>query len=280
MIPEVHDPRQRVREVLEANGFGWEEAKCRAIITSRVAMGLGSRDSEIDNLLGQYKFRKLLFWLTDKMSAGPFTTDSLRQNTGLNEQALREYLDILNFHRLVNHIGDTWQMAPEVGAATFGPTLERYVAQKFNGDLHWFAASGVCLEDFAYNDFDVVAVRGQSIVVVECKLTDPDHVEDSHIEAFFERHEFLIPDFSLLLIDTDKPVGALAERLTDYVLRRTGQSGQLVPPKELGSRASAFSVIQFIYVASANAKKTDGLLRSLQLCLRHYHSHRRVAVWG
>lgn len=281
MASEVYDPRERVREVLEANGFGWEEPeRPGTIIRSRIAMGLGGRDDEINNCLRSHEFRRLLYWLSDRKSSGPLTIECLSQKTGLNEQRLREYLEVLNFHRLVNHIDGAWGMAPEVDAAAFGPTLEWYVARRFNADLHWQATWGVHLKDFAYNDFDVVAIRGQNIVVVECKLTGPDNIEDSHIEAFFERHSFLAPDFSLFLVDTNTSTRTLATRINDYVLKRIGPAGQPISPLELDPGGNAFSTVQFIYVANTNAGCTDRLLRSLQLCLRHHHSCRRVATWG
>lgn len=273
---DYYNARDRVRKVLEANGFGWEEPAYAAdIIRSRTATGLGSRDNEIETSLRSYKFRRLLYWLVDKRSTGPFTIELLSQKTGLNKEQLQEYLDLLDFHRLVNHIDDKWHLASEVCAESFSPTLEWYVAQRFNEDLHWQAAWRVHLKDFAYNDFDVIATRGQRIVVVECKLTNPEHIEEHQIEAFFERHRFLSPDFSLFLVDTNSAVQALADRIK-AVIERTGQHPGLI---ELDPKGNAFYISSFVYVANTNVGN-DSLLRSMQTCLRHYHSKRRVAVWG
>lgn len=280
MTSDAYGLRQQVREFLEANGFGWEEPEHpAAILRSRIATGLGWRDNEIEKCLRNHKFRRLLYCLIDKRSSGPFTIASLIHETGVNKGRLQKYLEMLDFHKLVKHSDERWCVAPEVEVQGFGPSLEWYVAHTFITDLHWQAAWGVYLKDFAHNDFDVVAIRGQRIAVVECKLGNPLHIEDSHIEAFFERHKFLAPDFSLFLVDTESPPQKLAERVNDYVIEWLGQGGEQTRLTNLGS-GHVFHIRPSVYVADTNAGGPNGLLRSLQLCLRHNHSIRRVGVWG
>jgi hypothetical protein len=166
-----------------------------------------------------------------------------------------------------------------------GATDEWYVADLFNGRLHWTATTNVLLEDTEFNDFDVVAVRGNEIAHVECKTSAPTRkgIPDEDLRALAGRHFFLQPTFTLLLVDTNSPVQDLANRfdqvLVDYVQATRAGTG-MAPVGRFDPVDNAGNVLHSwrnIYVGNASTGAKNGILRTLQLTVRHYSTHVRWA---
>lgn len=273
----VFQSREVVREVLEARGFGWAEpTRPNRVLRSKTDMGFSR--PQLDLHMDKYKFRRLLRWLIERRTEGPFAEAFLCKQIGCKQESLQEYLEALAKDRLVSYLDSKWGIVPEVEIDSFGPTLEWYVAQKLAEKLHWHATPSVYLDDIDCNDFDVVAVRGSDIVMVECKTTEPDRIEEDDITTFCKRHNFLGADLSLLLVDTDKPVERLAARVDSFA-RELGD--KLPAPVKVDPGAHVFWIRRYIYVGNTYAGAGDGVLRTLQTCLRDYHTRvRRLMFWG
>ncbi len=274
---ELANCRPHVQEFLESRGFVWlEQNKPCQVLHSRTSIGL--RESKIDACYNSYTFRRLLKLLTTKRSEGPFSESFLAQKTGCsNGEKLREYLDILLLEGLVEQQGNSWAIHPEVAADNDGPTMEWYVAQKFAEKLHWSATPSVCLDGLPCNDYDVIAVRGSEMMCVECKCTEPDRIEPREVEAFHERHQFLAPKLSLLLVDSSKPIDSLAARVSKAFYNDRDN-----PPLKDTGGGRMFFIFPNVYVADTRTdNRSDGILTSLQDCLRHhYTNYRPVAAIG
>jgi hypothetical protein len=161
---------------------------------------------------------------------------------------------------------------------SLGPTVEWYVAELFNRELHWAATTNVLLEDIAYNDFDVVGVHGNEIAHVECKTSAPNQVSDDELIALAERHHFLKPAFTLLLVDTSASVQGLATRVGNVVLRHQAVTAPFMP---IAPNASVLNGKRNVYVGNANTNVSNGLLKTLRLTVRHYSTEvRGMGVYG
>src|SRR6266852_5966726 len=172
-------------------------------------------------VLGQHTISR--FSLIGLGGSAVCNVDALANKLSRSTAAVLDSFGILDVAELMRKEGDCWVFtptgdSPEPRVDSLGPTVEWYVTSLLNNQLHWTATTNVYLEDTAYNDFDVVGVHGNKIAHVECKTSAPNQVSDDELVALAERHYFLEPAFTLLLIDTNSPVQELADRF-DQVLR-------------------------------------------------------------
>lgn len=277
-------PRAVVKNTLEANGFGWisnplldpvEDWTKLPVLHRRGAAVFG------DNLLppefASYEFRKLLRYLINSRGGTVCDVDAVAATLSQNSASVAKSFEVLETAGLLEREGQYWVFVPTVDS--LGPTLEWYVASLFNKHLHWAASSNVYLEDIAFNDFDVLAVRGNEIAHVECKTSAPGNVPESDLVALTERHYFLEPAFTLLLIDTSSSVGELASRLEDVISKRFDAPVAHVQPVD--QKGNVFNGMKNIYIGNASKGASNGLLRTLQLTLRHYSTRVRGKMfWG
>lgn len=279
----AHDrqPWERVKDLLESRGFGWLELDRRSnVLVSRTDIGFGYPERSLASLLGRYKFRRLLWCLIDKKSGGPVTVEALSRRVGCSEELLQDYLGVLGEHGVVSLTDGRWCLVPEVELGSYGPTFEWYVSLKFVADLHWNAAQSVWLEDAPmhledpFNDYDVVAVHGSELAVVECKTSVT--IEEKNIDAFASRHRFLKPDLSLFLWDTDKPVDELAEAVQRAMKSRNAPVNLRASQGNGKRRQNRFYWVRpNVYVASCFPDAADGVLHALRLTLRHHYATAR-----
>jgi hypothetical protein len=94
-----------------------------------------------------------------------------------------------------------------------------------------------------------------------------------------ERHYFLEPAFTLLLVDTNSLVQDLANRLDQVLVRRvisTGTGGAPAAKFEpIGGSTNVLNNWRNLYVSNANADARNGLLRTLRTTVRHYSTQVR-----
>lgn len=276
------DPDVVVRETIEARGFAWLKngRPGQELLLSRSNMGFGSSNAdEYEKYLRTSRtFRRMLALLVDKQDDAPYPEEVLARKSGCNDRGrLRDYLTVLEGERLVACTDGAWALAPDVSAKQFGPTFEWLVSRTFVERMHWPAAHSVSLEDCEYNDYDVIAVRGSEIIVVECKATHA--VEDQELHAFARRHQFLLPTLSILLVDTKEPLPKLAKRLDKCGKIGGFQTCKIDPKEGLFLLIPGDSAATSLYIANT-AAGTDGILRALQLCIRNHVGPRAGAgIW-
>ena len=104
-------------------------------------------------------------------------------------------------------------------AASFGGTLEWYVARELRRWLGFDVATGVKFHARGIGgDLDLVAAGEGKLIYVELKSSPPKHLSNGEIRAFFDRVRLVRPDLALFVVDTalrlsDKVVPMLTEEL-------------------------------------------------------------------
>jgi hypothetical protein len=280
--------RDVVKNTLEATGFGWIDNHAldpvvdwakRRVLHSRTAIGFET--DPFAPALASYEFRKLLRHLI--LLRGQPVCDLLAvgQRLGQGSEAVHGYFAVLTDAGLLTQENTCYTFIPTVDS--LGPTVEWYVADLFDGRLHWAATTNVLLEDTEFNDFDVIAVHGTDIAHVECKTSAPDQVSDGELIALAERHYFLQPSFTLLLDDTSSAVLELAKRLdqvlVNYVQATGAGTGMTVPGgfQPVDTSGNVLHGWRNVYVGNTSTKVKNGILRTLQLTVRHYSTRVRWA---
>lgn len=97
-------------------------------------------------------------------------------------------------------------------AASFGGTLEWYVARELRGRFGFDVAAGVKFHaPEVGGDLDVVAAAEGRLLYLEMKSSPPKHLAPDEVGAFFRRVRALRPHLAIFVMDT-------ALRLSDKVL--------------------------------------------------------------
>lgn len=97
-------------------------------------------------------------------------------------------------------------------AASFGGTLEWYVARELRGRYGFDVAAGVKFHaPEVGGDLDVVAAAEGRLLYLEMKSSPPKHLAPDEVGAFFRRVRALRPHLAIFVMDT-------ALRLSDKVL--------------------------------------------------------------
>jgi hypothetical protein len=93
-------------------------------------------------------------------------------------------------------------------AASFGGTLEWYIARELHRWLGFDVAAGVKFHASGVGgDLDVVAAAEGRLVCLEVKSSPPKHLSDGEVRAFFERLDLVRPDVALFVMDTALRLG-------------------------------------------------------------------------
>lgn len=111
-------------------------------------------------------------------------------------------------------------------AASFGGTLEWYVARELRGRLGFDVAAGVKFHaPDVGGDLDVVAAAEGRLLYLEMKSSPPKHLAPDEVGAFFRRVRALRPHLAIFVMDT-------ALRLSDKVLPLLQAELSTQPPPE------------------------------------------------
>lgn len=273
MVIESFGP-DLVREELEARGFGVGSVDLPGIVASRTDIGFGLDVGDLAPRLERYSFRKLLRYLISRGDSWSPTADLERSVT---PPCLEAYATLLEAHGLLTRGEHGWRMElnppplpldhpnaahPRPSITDFGPTLEWCVADAFSRRLHWAADWHIQLESAPCNDFDVVAVRGSLLAVVECKAQRARDVDEGDVAMFVERHQYIGASLSILLVDTDEAVDKLAHRVARRCYPVRNDLAQEVP----GGTNCAFRSVAGLYVVRGE----KGLHTGIGLCLQDY----------
>ena len=103
----------------------------------------------------------------------------------------------------------------------FGATLEWFVAQVMEKE---FACPAIWGAKFGHlkagGDYDVLSWVERNLLYLEVKSSPPKHIEGTEIGSFMDRLDALMPNFAILLVDTelrmkDKVIPLIEEQLAD-----------------------------------------------------------------
>jgi hypothetical protein len=154
--------------------------------------------------------------------------------------------------------------------ASFGPTLEWFIAEMFRTEFASPAIYGVSLkETVSGGDYDVISAWNNRLLLVEVKSSPPRGIEIGEISTFFSRFDELLPDLAILFNDTqlrmrDKLVVLFEEELG----RRHGKrSTALYPVERL--HEELFQVNHRIFIINSRKDVMGNVMRCLKDYLRH-----------
>jgi hypothetical protein len=157
--------------------------------------------------------------------------------------------------------------------ASFGPTLEWFVAQMFQREIASPAIYGVRFKETSGGgDYDVIARWEEKLVYVEIKSSPPRGIERSEIGSFFSRITDLLPDIAFFFVDThlrmlDKIVPMFAEAIEE----RYGQRhDDLYPVRRVIDEL--FHINHRLYIVNTKKDAVDNVNR----CLRDFLIHQRM----
>jgi hypothetical protein len=131
-------------------------------------------------------------------------------------------------------------------AASFGGTLEWYVARELSGRYGFDVAAGVKFHaPDVGGDLDVVAAAEGRLLYLEMKSSPPKHLAPDEVGAFFRRVRALRPHLAIFVMDT-------ALRLSDKVLPllQAELSTQPPPPPRRVLR-EVWALTPHLYVVNA-----------------------------
>lgn len=188
----------------------------------------GEAAERLAKMLGHYAFR--LFLRGAIQQAEGFAADeATRYLKGEQARAFAEALVDLGI--AVRMADGRYRLVR--GAASFGPTLEWYLARELERRLGFDVMTGVKFHAAGIGgDLDVVAAAEGKLVYLELKSSPPKHLSEDEVRAFFDRVGLVRPDITLFVMDTalrlaDKVVPMLHAELT----RRAGRS--MVAPRRI-----------------------------------------------
>lgn len=208
----------------------------------------------------EFSFREMV---TRLMRAGEtgVSIEEIRSKTGKRTDDFLQLLQLLQTVSVEEGIV-RWVIHND----NIGASLEHFVAILCERELGASAVEwGVVLHDIhGGGDFDVIASLDPNLIYVECKCSAAN-ITDGQLRETLRRNEELTPELTVLLVDTDKPLGRLVERMNG-VMAEIGQSAG--PFEELPSYRGVF----FGNAQSYVVRSTSSILRQLRSCLRHYHA--------
>lgn len=219
-------------------------------------------DFQFYERMKKYSFRLFLRDLV--RTEGSF--DPLDLTNYCSGRVALEYTRFLETVSVVRRLkGDRYRLSrPEI--ASFGPTLEWFVAQIFEREFACPAMFGVDFKETDVGgDYDVLALWERRLVYVEVKSSPPKSIEPPEVTAFFLRLRDLIPDVALFFNDT-------CLRMRDKVVSIfEGEIPKIPAGISLWDRperleAEIYHVAHRIYIL--NSKK--GIVSNFRICLRDH----------
>ena len=160
----------------------------------------------------------------------------------------------------------------------FGQTLEWYVSELLGRDLGGSSQWAVTFEGYEHGgDFDVVASLEPVIVHVEVKSGNPSNISNDDLAQFLQRGNWLVPELSILLIDTDTDLAKykIDKRLSKIVnwtenLPKSS-SNQLDLDHPRFAVQPRYSNIGFGMVREYFSNTRRGVDQAIRACLRHHY---------
>ncbi len=134
-------------------------------------------------------------------------------------------------------------------AASFGDTLQWYVARELRRRLGFDVATGVKMHvPGVGGDLDVVAAAEGKLIYLELKSSPPKNLSVAEIGPFFDRVSLLQPDVALFVVDTALRLeDKILPMLEDELCRRRG--GPACAPQPVTSQWRALT--PHLYAVSA-----------------------------
>jgi hypothetical protein len=156
-------------------------------------------------------FRKLLRYILSRRQCS--RTDLLKLCS--NGTVLDQHLSYMLEKCIVVSDNDLWKVSPRYEhIPDLGKTLEWYVAEWFYIRLKVPTRYRVHIKGLANGgDLDVVAFPTEKPVIVECKTSRPDTIENEELHLFLQRIAYFKPLKALLLVDTENKIDSLSDRL-------------------------------------------------------------------
>jgi hypothetical protein len=115
----------------------------------------------------------------------------------------RRYLRVLVGARLLARIARGRYRLRDRRIASFGGTLEWYVARVLGREFGCAATWGLRIRGAAHGgDYDVIACAEGSVIYVETKSAPPRQIVQAEVGAFLDRIDTLRPQLALFLVDT------------------------------------------------------------------------------
>ncbi len=213
----------------------------------------------------KYSFRLFLRDLVK--TKRPFCPQDLTQFC--SQGVAEEYTRFLNATSTLTALeGNEYRLARHE-TASFGPTLEWFVAQMFQREFACPAAFGVHLKETDVGgDYDVIALWEGRLVYVEVKSSPPKSIEDPEVNAFFFRLHDLIPDVAIFFNDTHL---RLMDKVIQIFEREMGNAPHrsLVanPPERLSDEI--YHLDHWIYILNSKRDIVSNFSTGLRDHLRH-----------
>ncbi len=160
---------------------------------------------------GDTTFRKLLRHIYYRRKC---STDDLKKICS-NEEVLEQHLSYMTEKKIIARANTVLYVNPLYEHITdIGKTLEWYIAEWFQIELGIPARYGVHIRGLATGgDLDVVAFIAEKPIMVECKISNPENIEDEKLHLFLQRVAYFKPTKALLLVDTNNKLDSLYERI-------------------------------------------------------------------
>lgn len=167
----------------------------------------GATAERLTERLGHYAFR--LFLRGAILRRGTFAPlEATRYLEAAQATAFAE--DLVSLGLAAREDGERYRLLHP--AASFGGTLEWYVARELRGRFGFDVAAGVKFHaPDVGGDLDVVATAEGRLLYLEMKSSPPKHLAPDEVGAFFRRVRALRPHITVFVMDT-------ALRLSDKVL--------------------------------------------------------------
>jgi hypothetical protein len=178
---------------------------------------------------------------------------------------VRNYLKKLQEWEVIERLRGCEYRLPAGPVRSFGLTLEWFTSEvlrrEFGADTLW----GVRFSGTRYGgDYDVIALMEGILCYLEVKSSPPKHIEQREVEAFFNRIEDLLPNFSVFMVDTElRMKDKLVPMFEDELERRFGKAAGGKYTVERMER-ELFRVRDRVYLI--NSKKD--IEANLRVCVR------------
>lgn len=149
-------------------------------------------------------------------------------------------------------------------AASFGGTLEWYVARRLRSRFALDAVAGVRFHAPGVGgDLDVVAAGEGKLVALELKSSPPKHVGEEEAGAFVDRLRALRPDVAIFAVDTAL---RLADKVVPLLAEVAAARGALVTPRRI--ERELWALTPHVYVVNAKPDLIANVGRAIAEGLR------------
>lgn len=195
--------------------------------------------------------------------------DVIAQGAGFMANGVRRYaspeatgrdLETLCEMGVLKRVADTYALI-NTKAASFGETLEWYVATVLEREFYYAVAWGVKLaEESEGCDYDVLAAAEGRLIYLETKSSPPKNIHEPQVRGFLERIRRVGPEMAIFLVDTEL-------RLEDKILPLFREALPVALARELAPATEP----RPIYTTGTGlciANSRRDVVENLRLCLR------------